>query len=107
MIRVVRQEVLPSNEVNNGKQITVPDMTESVEDMLKRFRRGEIAFKKSVYNNEADLPDLRKMDLTEVDEYKRNLNQTIENAKNQKNNIERQFKEQSKKANESTTNATE
>lgn len=89
MIRVIRQETIHKTfyELNNGEIVTVPDQVDGINEMLIRFRRGELATKRSVFNNDTELPDLRKMDLTEVDELKRNLTDTIYNEKSKQKSL--------------------
>lgn len=106
MIRVVRQEVLPKNayEHNNGKKITIPDQVEGVNEMLQRFRRGEVSAKRSVYNNDNELPDLRKMDLVDVDDLKRDLTKTITDEKNKQKQIRKTYNDTKKRIIESNNN---
>lgn len=106
MIRVVRQEVLPKNayEYNNGKKITIPDQVEGVNEMLARFRRGEVSAKRSVYNNDNELPDLRKLDLVDVDQLKRDLNNTIGDEKTKQKQIRKTYDDTKKRIIESKNN---
>ena len=106
MIRVVRQEELPKTayEHNNGKKITIPDQVEGVNEMLKRFRRGEVSAKRSVYNNDNKLPDLRKMDLVDVDDLKRDLSKTITNEKENQKQFRKNHDETQKRIIESKNN---
>lgn len=92
MFRVIKQEQESPNsfEKNNGKRITVPDQVQGLNEMLARFRRGEVPLKKGVYNNDAELPDLRKMDLTEVTEYKNSISKTIQSEKIKQKQIKSQ-----------------
>ena len=107
MIRVIRQEELPKNayEHNNGKKITIPDQVEGVNEMLQRFRRGEVSAKRSVYNNDNELPDLRKMDLVDVDDLKRDLNKTISDEKIKQKNLRKTHDETKKRFIESQNNS--
>lgn len=107
MIRVVRQEELPKNayEHNNGKKITIPDQVEGVNEMLQRFRRGEMPAKRSVYNNDNELPDLRKLDLVDVDDLKRDLSNTITNEKANQKQIRKTLDETKKRNIESKNNS--
>lgn len=106
MIRVIRQEEISSQfyEKGNPKQITIPEMSEPVSDMLKRFRRGELPFKQSVYNMDEELPNLKKMDLVDVDNFKREINQTITNGKSKKKSLEKELQNQRKETNPSNDN---
>jgi hypothetical protein len=84
MYRVIKQEVESPKrfEKNNGNIKTVPDQVQGLNEMLARFRRGEVPMKKSVYNNDAELPDLRKMDLVDVSELKNSISKKITDEKN-------------------------
>lgn len=61
-------------EVNKGKSMTVPDQSLSINDILRRYAKG-LSFngiKVGEYDEEnPDLPDFRKMDLSEIDEFKK------------------------------------
>lgn len=107
MIRVVRQEVLPKTayELNNGKKITIPDQVEGVNEMLQRFRRGEVSAKRSVYNNDNELPDLRKLDLVDVDDLKRDLSKTITDEKSKQKQLRKTHDETKKRFIESKNNS--
>lgn len=83
MVRVVR-EVIPPNEKGGGQRITKPDMAPSIASMVDRFRRGlpqQVKNYQPVYNGEVELPDIKKMDLTEIDEYSRNVKSEINELK--------------------------
>lgn len=106
MNRVVRQEELPKTayEHNNGKKITIPDQVEGVNEMLQRFRRGEVSARRSVYNNDNELPDLRKLDLVDVDDLKRDLSKTITDEKTKQKQIRKTHDETKKRFIESKNN---
>lgn len=105
MIRVIRQETIHKKfyELNNGIIVTVPDQVEGINEMLIRFRRGEIATKRPVYNNDTELPELRKMDLTEVDELKRSLTETVKNEKSKQKTIRKAYNDSKKSTEQSET----
>lgn len=97
MYRVVRQEVIPPNEKGGGKIITRPDMAPSLGTMLNRFRKGlpvDFNQKKPVYNGDEDLPNLKKMDLTEIDEYSRNLKDKVKNLSKDEQDIKKRRTQQ-------------
>lgn len=97
MLRVVREEVIPPNEKGGGEKITKPDMAPSLGTMLNRFRRGlpvDMNQKRPVYNGDEDLPNLKKMDLTEIDEYSRNLKQKVKNLNKDEQDIKKRRAQQ-------------
>lgn len=56
---------------------TVPNQAISVREIIRRFQQGlpleGVISKKPVFEGEEDIPDFRKMDFTEVEEYKNHL----------------------------------
>ncbi|MEM2002479.1 MAG: hypothetical protein QXT77_07540 [Candidatus Methanomethylicaceae archaeon] len=69
------------NEVNESPSMTVPDMTMSLQELLKRYTRGgEVATFQPVYQQTDDFendPDISKMDATEKLEYARQIRESI------------------------------
>lgn len=95
MYRVIKQETEPNKgyEKNDGTRITVPDMAEPLDVLLTRFRRGEqINTKRPVFNGDVELPNLKKMDLTEVDEYSREAKTNINQLNKKGNEIKQKIK---------------
>jgi hypothetical protein len=108
MYRVIKQDTESPKrfEKNNGKKLTVPDQAQGLNEMLARFRRGEVPMKKSVYNNDAELPDLRKMDLVDVSELKNSISKKITDEKKEQSRIKRQHEIQ-KRTEHSKNNPTD
>lgn len=78
-------------EKNTIPSKTIPDQTMSISEIMRRFTKGlpiESA-KAEVWDGEEDLPDTRKMDLSEIQEMKENLQQRINEQQH-----ELQFQEQ-------------
>lgn len=84
-----------TGEVNSQPSMTVPDQTMSVKEILEKHARGGViglGGKQEVYNGEEEIPDLKRMDLSEIAELKEaNLReiqkfqeQRIKNAKTKK-----------------------
>lgn len=61
---------IPGQEVYTQKSMTVPDMSMTVEEIMQRFQSGRgIAFNQNMsYTGDQWLPDVKKMDFTEVAE---------------------------------------
>jgi hypothetical protein len=115
MFRVIKSESLPKNskEVNGGQKMTVPDMAEPLDVLLTRFRRGEqINTKRPVFNGDVELPNIKKMDLTEVDAYSRNAKNNINQLNKKGNDIKKeiqkaQYDDKKRKESESKKSDTE
>ena len=61
-------------EKNSGEIITVPDQTPSIRTLLDRHQKGiPLVEKIGVYNESYVYPDIRKMDLVEIQELKMDL----------------------------------
>ncbi|HAY3508206.1 TPA: hypothetical protein JRX33_002677 [Elizabethkingia anophelis] len=70
----------PISEKNIGKSETVPDQSLTVRQILDKFSTGtldEIARDK-FYNDDDDLPDLRGLDITELQQMKRDAQMDID-----------------------------
>lgn len=59
---------------------TIPDQSLTMRQLFDRYAKGlPLEAKDPVYYGEDDeIPDFKKMDLTEIDEYKKNLSADIE-----------------------------
>lgn len=69
-------------EVNHKPSMTVPDQTMSLKQLLDRYRRGLPVIgndSEPIYYGEEgmDLPDLKKMDLSEIAELKAQVQENI------------------------------
>lgn len=83
----------PKNyEKNNGISLTVPDQTMSIRTILERYSRGlPIGGRTDVYYDEEDeMPDIKSLDLSEIQEMRENAKQTIEKYSRKKviNNVD-------------------
>lgn len=73
-------EFKTQREVNLLPSLTIPDQTFTIKEILDRFARG-LAFngaKVPVYHGEEELPDTRRMDLADIEQYKESLQLEIE-----------------------------
>lgn len=73
-------------EVTKGSSLTVPDMALSISQILENATRGinpQIRGLLPVYNEDILLPDVRKMDLTDIDQYKRGFEMERFRVKNE------------------------
>jgi hypothetical protein len=80
-IRTIFTKYKREYEVINGKSLTIPDQTMSIEQIMKRYAAGMSlggTNKVPIYNGEEDVPDFKRMDLAEIEEYKRGLKQYIQ-----------------------------
>lgn len=85
-------KLFPKNyERNNLPSMTIPDQSLSVKDILKRYARGLPLYQnpqQPIYEgDEMELPDLRKMDLAEIQELRE---YTQEKIKTTRENLEQQ-----------------
>jgi len=73
-----------TGEVNNMPSRTIPDQTLSMQEILTRYARGLPLTngKQPIYNGDEDLPDLKTMDLAEIQEYKENIQSQIKEYTN-------------------------
>lgn len=62
-------------EVNVGPSVTIPDQTMSVQEIMKRYARGlTVMGQEGVFNgDEQFIPDLTRMDLSEIEDLKISL----------------------------------
>lgn len=59
------------NEVNNLPSMTIPDQSLTVKEIMHRFARGlSTTQREGEYYGEEDIPDLRGMDLSEIEDLK-------------------------------------
>ena len=67
------------NQVFTQKSQTVPDQSLTMRQLLDRYAKGlPLEAKEPVYYGEdTEIPNFKKMDLTEIDEYRKNLNEDI------------------------------
>lgn len=93
--------------INDGPIITTPDHSVSMRELVARTQRGIPlpSQRVPVYNEEYVLPDLKGLDLTEIDEIKRNQAQNVENHKQILKGIEKEIKR--RKTNDETKNSVE
>jgi len=100
MINVIKDEVQHPHNYERGfsPTKTVPDMSEPLDVLLKRFTRGgDVKQFRPVYNGDTELPNVKSMDLTEVDEYSRNLKNQVQNGKKEKASLEQQIEKRNAK----------
>lgn len=69
-----------NGEVNKEASMTKPDMTYTVKEILSRWASGKpiMGTNDHVYTGEANTPDLRKMDLTEIEALAKENQRSIE-----------------------------
>lgn len=85
-------------EINTQPSMTIPDMTMPLKELLDRFARGLPLEGKiqgeAQYHGDDMPPDLKRMDLTEIDELKQ---QVAEQILQQKRDLEEQMEKQNAK----------
>lgn len=85
---LMAREITPKPERNNGKSLTVPDQTMSIKELLRRHQNGMMPQGyEPVYDPDDELPDFRKMDLTEVDELRSKQVELINQFKKEQNEL--------------------
>lgn len=94
----------PNPELNTQKSETVPDMTMSLSELLQRHTRGqEIPTFEGTYNDDY-IPDIDRLDLTEIQEmsefHQMTLNEAIENAAKESTETKKQLTEKKQKEDE-------
>lgn len=95
MIHVIKSEEECKNfyEKNNGISLTVPDMDEPVVDMLKRFRRGDdVTTRRPIFNGDTELPDMKKMDFTDVSAFTKQAKENVIKHNNDVKNTEKKIR---------------
>lgn len=97
-----------TGEVNSGEVLTVPDQVMSLGQMLDRLSKGlniPAINKVATYNGEVEVPNLKRFDLTEIDDMKRNNAEKQEELKNniRKNNDEARLRLAKEKQQEDET----
>jgi hypothetical protein len=81
-------------EVNKQKSLTIPDQAMTIKEILNRYARGlDVEGFRPIYDDEDIslddyLPDPRKMDLAERQQYKESIEQELVLLKNQFNSTE-------------------
>lgn len=72
----------PYYEVNEGVSLTVPDQTLTVSQILERYTRGlPLGGKVPIYDEEDTLPDVRTLDLAELQELREQYEEELFNIK--------------------------
>lgn len=80
----------PKGEVNAEHSLTVPNMTMSLEELLKRYTRGEqVSVFEPVFNGDEDFPDVENMDVLDRIDL---LNQVKVGVNDLRDDIERKRK---------------
>lgn len=66
-------------ETNNAPSMTIPNQAMTIPELLDRYARGLPLDqgKKPIYHGEEFVPDLDRMDLSEIHDLKQNVDQTI------------------------------
>lgn len=91
------------NERNTKPSMTVPDQALPMREILTRFAKGiPVGVKTPVYNGEELLPDIKKMDLVDIQELKEAIKDEISDLTHQANHQVNQAK---KKAQEEALKA--
>lgn len=90
------REFKHDNEVNTQPSMTVPDQSLSVKELMERYAKGLPleGEKVSYYHGEEFVPDLKKMDLSEIDDLKA---QNAENIINMQKDIQAKRKSAAEK----------
>lgn len=69
-----RSEFPTVGEINSGVSMTVPDEALTVKEIISRFSRGlPVGAHIPDFDEENDFPDPRTLDLTELDDYRKQL----------------------------------
>lgn len=78
-------------EINNEPSLTVPDQALTPLEILQRFTQGRSVPRSNqlVYTGDHETPDLRSMDLTEIDEMARNTAERIKDGESSINRIKK------------------
>lgn len=94
-----------SKEWNDEPSLFEPDQTMSIREIMERYARGlpiaDGMYKNPVYLDEEEFPDLRKFDLAEVEEMKKQAAENVETHRKTLREIEAQQKAEVRKAMES------
>ncbi|AXH76588.1 MAG: hypothetical protein [Microviridae sp.] len=82
-------------EVNTMPSKTVPDQTMSIKEIMQRYGSGQaLSQKVPVYDGDEDyFPDLRTMDLAEIEQMKLKLADDIDHLKNRLERNEKSLKQ--------------
>jgi hypothetical protein len=94
----------PNPELNTLKSETVPDMTMTLAELLQRHTRGqEIPTFEGTYNDEY-IPDIERLDLTEIqaiaENHKNYVDEAIDNAAKESTETKKQLTEKKQKEDE-------
>lgn len=72
-------------EVFTKPSLTIPDQTMSLREILDRYSRGlpvdGMAGEPIYHGEEDEMPDFRRMDLAEIQEYRENIQQFVNDTK--------------------------
>lgn len=82
-------------EKNSGRIITVPDQSITIRDMFERVAQGHplpTIKREPIFNPDYKFKDLKGMDMTEVDQIKRDLNDIIVKESKELKNISNEIK---------------
>lgn len=74
-------------EVNNLPSLTVPDQTMSLREIVRRYAAGypvEGQKEPQYFGEDDDMPDIKKMDLSEIEDYANEYKKHIETFENVK-----------------------
>lgn len=73
------QEFPPDHEKNGLPSLTVPNQAMSIQEIMRRFAQGLTVEgeRVPVYNGEEELPDLKRMDLVDRQEFAEHVKETI------------------------------
>lgn len=79
-------------ESNNGKDLTIPDQTMSISTIIARTQKGlpVTGVKVPLYDPEGELPDFRRMDISEIHDLKERMRQAEANIRKQLNEKEQE-----------------
>src|SRR5690606_8948934 len=83
----------------HGDSKTVPDMTKSLKELLYMHAKGiDVPSFVGHYDEDDSMPDLRRMDLTEIDELKASVRSEMSELKEKLKVINKERQERSKPA---------
>lgn len=70
----------PHGRINEMPSLTIPDQTMPLEEILRRFVSGQPipGIQAAIWNGEDEMPDVKHMDLADLEEYQRNVAEQIE-----------------------------
>lgn len=76
-------------ESNDGISIVEPNKTLSIKDLLHKHTLGGLSalYQNGQFTEDMEFPDIRRMDLVDIDEYREHLNSEIEELKIRENEL--------------------